>query len=349
MSLIFSRWLRRLLCLACLACTNPAAWAQDGPGLQRLYLPAPARERPLEVLLWYPAEPGGKALLLGENQLFKGSPVRQDAPAAPGRYPLLLLSHGSGGNAANMGWLAGPLAQQGFIVAAPNHPGTTTGDSTPEATMRIWERPADISAVLSALLAHPDWQARIQPDRVAVLGFSLGGHTALALAGARVNLDSYARYCKDPAAMTVRLGECRWLAGSPVGLRQLDATRFGQSFKDPRIQQAIAIDPGLAQAFEVDSLRSITVPVQIINLGRPGTHPRAVAAAPLAQAIPGSGYATVPDAIHFSFLLECQANGRAVLATEGDSDPLCDDGGSRPRADIHAELLRLVSKTLVRP
>ena len=346
MPLIFSRWRYLLLCLVCI---TPCAWSQDAPGLQRLYLPAAARERPLEVLLWYPAAPGGKALLEGENRLFKGTPARQDAPAAPGRYPLLLLSHGSGGNAANMGWLAGPLAQQGYIVAAPNHPGTTTADSTPEATMRIWERPADISAVLTALLNQPDWQARIQPDRVAVLGFSLGGHTALALAGARVNLDRYARYCEDPAAMTVRLGECRWLASSPVGLRQLDPTRFGQSFKDPRIQQAIAIDPGLAQAFEVDSLHSITVPVHIVNLGRPGTHPRAVAAAPLAQAIPGSSYATVPDAIHFSFLRECQANGRAILAKEGDPDPLCDDGGSRSRADIHAELLRRVSQALIKP
>ena len=85
------------------------------------------------------------------------------------------------------------------------------------------------------------------------------------------------------------------------------------------------------------------------NLGRPGTHPRAVAAAPLAQAIPGSSYATVPDAIHFSFLRECQANGRAILAKEGDPDPLCDDGGSRSRADIHAELLRRVSQAFIKP
>jgi predicted dienelactone hydrolase len=344
MSVIFSFWLRLLPLLFGLAYTS--AWSQDGPGLQRLYLPAPARERPLEVLLWYPATAGGQAKLVGESPLFHGTPAQLEAPVSDGRYPLVLLSHGSGGNAANMGWLAGPLARQGYIVAAPNHPGTTTGDSTPQATMRIWERPADISTMLTALLNQTSWQARIQPDRVAVLGFSLGGHTALALAGARVSLDSYARYCEDPVAMTVRMGECRWLAGSPVGLRQLDATRFGQSFKDPRIQQAIAIDPGLAQAFETDSLHNITVPVHIINLGRPGTHPRAVEAAPLAQAIPGSSYATVPDAIHFSFLGECQANGAAVLAQEGDTDPLCDDGGSRSRADIHAELLQLVSMAL---
>lgn len=347
MALIFSRWRYLLLYLVCIA---PCAWSQDAPGLQRLYLPAPARELPLEVLVWYPAAPGGKAVLVGENALFHGTPARQDAPIQSGQYPLLLLSHGSGAHAANMGWLAGTLAQQGYIVAAPNHPGTTTADSTPESTMRIWERPADISAVLTALLKHTDWQSRIQPDRVAVLGFSLGGHTALALAGARVNLDRYARYCEDPAAMTVPLGECRWLARSPVGLRQLDATRFGQSFQDPRIHQAIAIDPGLAQAYTEESLRSIAVPVHLINLGRPGTHPRAVEAAPLAQAIPGSSYATVADAIHFSFLGECQPNGPAILASEGDPDPLCSDGGGgRSRADIHAELLRLVSKALVKP
>ena len=96
---------------------------------------------------------------------------------------------------------------------------------------------------------------------------------------------------------------------------------------------------GLAQAFERDSLRGIAVPVHIINLGRPGTHPLAVEAAPLAQAIPGSTYATVAEAIHFSFLGLCRPDGRAMLAREGESDPICDDGGDRSR----------VAQALIRP
>ena len=56
---------------------------------------------------------------------------------------------------------------------------------------------------------------------------------------------------------------------------------------------------------------------------------------------------SVPGAIHFSFLGECRPNGRAILAAEGEQDPLCDDGG-RPRADLHAEIARLVVEGLRR-
>ncbi len=39
----------------------------------------------------------------------------------------------------------------------------------------------------------------------------------------------------------------------------------------------------------------------------------------------------------------------AGLLVRWGADPLCDDGGSRSRTDIHAELLRLVSRALIKP
>nr|WP_315235203.1 hypothetical protein [uncultured Albidiferax sp.] len=330
------------LALASLYVSTSSAWAQEGPGIQQLLLPAAHRGRPLQVVLWYPAQAGGRADKVGANRLFYGSPARWDAPAAPGRHPLLLLSHGSGGNAIGLGWLATQLAQQGFIVAAPNHPGSTTGDSTPSTTVQIWQRPADLSAVTSALLAHPDWQARIAPRRIAVLGFSLGGYTALALAGAQVRLADYIHYCATPVPPGTVINECPWFARGGVDLQRVDAGRFEQSHLDPRIRAVVAVDPGLAQAFDAASLRSMGVPVQFINLGRPGQLPLAVDATRLAPVVPASRYAFVSDATHFSFLGVCKPNGAALLADEGEFDPVCEDGGGRPRAEIHAELVQTI-------
>lgn len=317
-------------------------WAQDSPGIQQLQLPAAHRGSPLQVVIWYPAQAGGPAQMVGANPLFYGSPARWDAAPAPGRYPLLLLSHGSGGNAIGLGWIAGQLAQRGFIVAAPNHPGSTTGDSTPPTTVQIWQRPADLSAVTSALLDHPDWRDRIAPQRIAVLGFSLGGYTALALAGAQVRLADYIRYCAMPVPVGTVVNECPWFARGGVDLQRVDARRFEQSHYDARIRAVVAVDPGLAQAFAADSLRSIHVPVQFINLGRPGQLPLAVDATQLAPWVPASRYAFVPDATHFSFLGVCKPNGAALLAMEGEFDPVCEDGGGRPRAEIHAELVQTI-------
>jgi predicted dienelactone hydrolase len=315
--------------------------AQQSPGFQSLRLPAAHRQQALEVLLWYPAQAGGQAVSVAENRLFYGSAARQNAPLAAGRYPLVLVSHGMGGHAAGLGWIASQLAQGGFIVAAVNHPGSTAGDLNAAAAVQVWQRPADLSAVLTALLADPAWQPHIQPERVGVLGFSLGGYTALALAGARVNLRDYARYCDQPVPPGTVVAECPGFARGGVDLRMLDATRFGQDHHDARIRAVVAVDPGLAQAFEADSLRRIQVPIHIINLGRPGQIPLAVAAAPLAATIPTAHYASVPDATHFSFLGVCKPGGAALLARDGD-DPVCDDGGGRSRNGIHQELVEKV-------
>jgi len=44
--------------------------------------------------------------------------------AAATKRPLIVLSHGTGGGAAGMAWLAETLASNGYIVAAVNHHGT---------------------------------------------------------------------------------------------------------------------------------------------------------------------------------------------------------------------------------
>jgi predicted dienelactone hydrolase len=208
--------------------------------------------------------------------------------------------------------------------------------------VQIWQRPADLSAVTTALLAHPGWQTSIAPQRIGVLGFSLGGYTALTLAGARVRLADYIRYCEIPVPPGTVINECPWFARGGVDLHRVDANRFEQSHRDPRIRAVVAVDPGLAQAFDADSLRGITVPVQLINLGRPGQLPLAVDATRLAPLVPAARYAFLPDATHFSFLGVCRPNGAALLSSEGETDPVCEDGGGRPRPAIHAELLQTI-------
>ncbi|MFC4171178.1 alpha/beta hydrolase family protein [Microvirga sp. GCM10011540] len=320
------------------------AYAADPAGFRTLSARAPERGSDLTVLVWYPAGEGGKPAVIGDNPLFRGTRVKADAAPAEGRHPLVLLSHGSGGHAANLGWIASRLVAEGFVVAAPNHPGSTTGDASQASTIKIWNRPADISAVLTAVVADPAVGAGIDPDRVGVLGFSLGGYTALALAGARVDAAGYARYCESGAAGP----ECAWFARGGVNLRSLDAERFNRQNRDPRVRMAVSVDPAFARAYDRASLSGISVPTHIINLGRPGWIIPAVEGSALAEAIPGAEYETVPDAIHFSFLGECKPEGAAVLKAEGDEDPLCDDGGSRPRAALHAELASMIAAAFKR-
>ncbi|TCR90714.1 alpha/beta fold hydrolase [Rhizobium sp. BK376] len=348
------RLTRFLLALAFSATALPA-FAAEPIGLQKISVVTQDSSRALAVTIWYPSKADGTPAMIGESKVFDGVPVRRNARIQQGRFPLILLSHGSGSRAEGMAWIAESLAEAGFIVAGPNHPGTTSGDSTPAATPKIWERTQDISSIISTLSADAHWQASIDPNRIGVLGFSLGGSTALELAGARGDLDAYIRYCRENPDMM----DCSWFRGgrgfadgeevdvAPLDLASIDKARFEQSNRDKRIASVVAVDPGLATALKPESLTSIGIPVTLINLGSPGSVPVAVLSDRLADEIPGAGYAQVDNANHFSFLPICKASAAEFLASIGEQDPICQET-ARPRIDIHAELEKLIIDAFTR-
>ena len=86
---------------------------------------APARATDIDFHIWYPAERGGRAITVGSNGVFYGTSAGKNAPHRAGKFPMVLISHGSGGNAGQFGWIASGLADAGFVVVLPNHPGTT--------------------------------------------------------------------------------------------------------------------------------------------------------------------------------------------------------------------------------
>jgi predicted dienelactone hydrolase len=323
--------------------------AADPVGIAKISVVSQDYPRPLAVTIWYPAAAAGKPHETAQDRLFEIPSASKDAPVRPGRLPLILLSHGSGSRAEGMAWIAAALAEAGFIVAGPNHPGTTSGDSTPAATPKIWERTGDMSAVITALTDDPAWQAQIDPHRIGVLGFSLGGSTVLELAGARPDLPAYIRYCQDHPDMM----DCRWFAGGrgyaggeqvsvpPFDLARVDKARFEQPNRDSRISAVVAVDPGLATVMQPESLKEITAPLTLINLGSPGHIPVAVLSDQLATQIPGAIYRQVDDANHFSFLPICKPGATEFLRSVGETDPICAETG-RPRSDIHAELVALI-------
>ena len=49
--------------------------------------------------------------------------VSPDAPVAGGNFPLVIISHGSGGSPLLYRAIAAHLSKNGYIVALPEHPG----------------------------------------------------------------------------------------------------------------------------------------------------------------------------------------------------------------------------------
>lgn len=296
---------------------------------------APIRGTDVDFHIWYPASPGGKSVTVGGNGVFYGTPAGRDVPRQDGRFPMIVISHGSGGNAGQFGWIASELAQAGYVVVLPNHPGTTTGNASAEAAVRVWERPADVSAVLDEIIGNAGDYSFIDTDRISILGFSAGGYTAMATSGARVDPDALQGFCDETDH---GMSDCAFLAHFGIDLHALDLSPAAQDLRDPRIKTAVIIDPGIVETLTVESLEQIDIPMLIINLGDEDKIPMGVYARSAADAISSATYSIVNDATHFSFLAQCKPKGAQILINEGELDPLCDDAGGRARSAIHDEL-----------
>jgi len=305
--------------------------------------PAPIRQTEIDFHIWYPAEPGGRTVTVGGNGVFNGAEAGRGAPHRGGSYPVIVISHGAGGNAGQFGWIASRLAQSGYVVVLPKHPGSTSGNASALEAVRIWERPQDISAVLDAITANPQDYSYMDLDRIGVLGFSAGGYTALAVAGARVDPARLAAFCDEGGR---GMSDCGFFARFGVDLHALDLGPAAQDLRDPRIRFAVVVDPGIVETLTPNSLSQIDIPMLVLNLGDEERVPSPVHARALSETVPGAEYRIIPDAIHFSFLAECKPSGASILAAEGEPDPLCDDAGGRSRAEIHAELTQVIGRFL---
>ncbi|KQT65858.1 MULTISPECIES: alpha/beta hydrolase family protein [unclassified Aureimonas] len=315
-----------------------AAGAEAGVGVRRIEVPSPERGRPLDVTIWYPAASGGSEVVLGDTPFFTGTPAQRDAPVAEGRFPLVLLSHGAGlaGQAEMMSWIAAPLAQRGFIVAAPTHPGNGGPKRSAAETMKLWLRPSDISRTLDAMERAEPFVQHQAPNRVGVLGLSMGGSTALALAGARFDARLLAAYCDG---QTRNPSLCGWVRQSGVDLHAMDMRAAGQDYRDERIGFAMAIDPAPADIFDEASLPTISIPIALVNLGHAAEIPATAQASTIADSIPDADYAVIEDASHFSMFGTCKPGAAQVAVEEGIDDPICSDGAGRSRQGIHTRLV----------
>jgi predicted dienelactone hydrolase len=211
--------------------------------------------------------------------------------------------------------------------------------------MKLWLRPADLTETLNAIDQAPFFEAHLEPDEVGALGFSAGGSTALAIAGARIDPERLASYCDTD---TLNPSLCGWIKQSGVDLHAIDMRAAGRDNRDARIRFAMAIEPVPIDVFAFDSFSRIAIPVELVNLGQPGKIPPTAEAEKIAESIPNAAYFAIDDASHFSMFAECKPGAAELAEAEKIGDPICMDGGDRTRREIHAELIDLVTIAFTR-
>ena len=132
------------------------------------------------VLIMYPTHIPSKQISLGPFVIHS----TQGAPVGDGKYPIIIISHGTGGTHLGYLTIAQYLTEHGYIVAMPEHYGNNHNNNDLEGTMSNLEnRPRHISLVIDALSGDPQLKDHGQHNNVAIIGHSMGGYTALAVAG----------------------------------------------------------------------------------------------------------------------------------------------------------------------
>ncbi len=291
-----------------------------------------SRERPIITEIFYPADP--KAQTKVPESVWKREPEARDSLLSieKDKYPLILFSHGYQSDRFNSMWFIYGLVKKGYIVASLEHYGETWHQSLPKEILKPWNRPMDVSFVITEILNDSFLKGKIDADKIGFAGFSKGGLTGIWLAGGQSeNFDVKKILSKFPIQA---------IEEEPSITDNINFDVAKKSFFDPRIKAYFLMAPSFGFIFDEAGLKQIKKPVFIVS----GSEDEVVNihenAEYYAKYIPKHTLWIIPGKVgHYVFLSEPSMFGRKELSSK-----LIIDDSSVNRAKIHKDVEAAVIK-----
>lgn len=233
-------------------------------------------------------------------------PIALWHPATPGRYPLILISHGSGGSErGHAGW-AEQLARSGYVVAAPRHWGDSHDKPDGRGSdVQLIGRPLQAKATLDTVLAHPQLKQLIDPQRIGMVGFSAGGYTTLVMAGARPDFKRWKQHCQQNAKQDDEFCPTFMWRFLPR------ITRSDWKLPDEtRVKAAVVMAPA-SILFDREGLSGVKIPLRLYGAQDDAVTRNAWHVSRIAAALPTPTPVNMVPGGHFVFLAPCSPGLRA--------------------------------------
>ena len=310
-------------------------WAGTGP-------------RPVAWVAWYPTSDTAQGDKLSVSSSAKsemfvllGGIINAPVNTTQNIWPVVLLSHGTGGSALGMDWIGHRLAQAGYIAIAVSHHGNTAIEPyLPEGFLCWWERATDLSLALDALENEGILASAMDLKRVFALGFSLGAYTVMAMAGAQTDtrlfeqwLDKSPRQGPNGPKEFPDLSEHIQPLMADNAEFRTSQTRQHNDFSDTRIKAIVTIaPPPPIRALTPQSLKTIDLPIHIIVGQSDKEAPHDTCALWLDKHLPNSHLTLLGKNVgHYVFLNQATQFGKA---TEPD---ICIDAKGVDRSETHQQ------------
>lgn len=244
-------------------------------GCRTIALDDAGAEPAFRMVVMYPSPAAERPARLGPYD----ASLATDAAVAEGTFPLVVVSHGTGGSPLVYRALAAHLARRGFVVACPEHPRNNRDDDSLGGTDTILERrPRDVCRAIDRVLADDALGPHVDAGRIAMIGHSLGGYTALALAGGRPSARPHETADERPRALDVR--------------------------PDPRVRALVLLAPATPWFMADGALRDVRLPILMLTAER-DAHAPAWFGQIVTRGVADASRVThrvVPNAGHFAFL-----------------------------------------------
>ncbi|HEY9893677.1 MAG TPA: alpha/beta hydrolase [Candidatus Sericytochromatia bacterium] len=250
---------------------NGAFWQSQA--FMAAIAPQLAPRRPNLNLPFDPTQPGNskvQVLKFNFNDRKRDREIPVDiywsTDASPTK-PVIVFSHGLGSVRTELRYLAQHLASHGYVVAALEHPGSNETHVKKALTLQaplleaeeFLNRPKDISFILDQLEilneTSGELQGKLASERAIVVGYSLGGATALSIAGGELQLTQLKQRCPGNI-LALSLGE-----NAQCFAKSLPEDSY--QLRDARVKMAIAFSPTTSLLFGETGLTKVAIPILI--------------------------------------------------------------------------------------